>query len=1729
VSFGLSSNTITASVKTDYQSSNANYLTSQSNQAVSGSNGSFTFQTISFGNSNGLSFYTSNGSVVGSYTTPAGTNSSFTVSAGTRSETISQLVFSNSNGISFGLTGGTVTATVKTDYQSSGAYLTTAMLSNAVTISNINVSGGTTSSNLSNFKLIDSNGVSWSLDTGSKIYASVKTDYQSSGAYLTTQSGQAFSADASSTFQTLVLQDSNGISFSNNAGSLRLTHGLQYTSATSNITSNALNTSASRVINIVAATNNTGGGTASLSSNVSFSNVNGATFYTSAGNAVALSYTVPTQSNQNISLFALGNTTQNSSTVLNASNLSFNGLGIVTMGYSNGSVQVSASQSTVAQNISLFALNQTTQNSSTALSANALSIAGRGIVTVGYSNGSIQISATEVAQTNQTVGVYASSQTTGSASSATYDARSLSIIGAGIISIGNHSTSAGGTTTGIIISASQSADTAKAGTGFTSAGNNIGLTGTLNTNGLSLSATVAAQTNQTVGIYASSQTTGSASSGTYDARSLSFIGAGAISIGNHSTSAGGTTTGIIISAPVQSVQTQNVHNLTLSGNSTSAGAGYIQVSSGTLTLAGGNNITLSQNGNAITISGPNVGGAQTGISGIAASNTTYTSGSVTFRDGNGISWASTTGQQISITHDLQFTSNTSAITSNALNTSASSRFIQNWKLTGNTAGTTSSAQGSDLWLAGGNGVTISGSSNTLSFSVATNYQSQGAYLTTAMQSNAATISNINVSGGTTSSNLSNFKLIDSNGVSWSLDTGSKIYATVKTDYLTTAMASNASTQFVQANAGFNGTNASGTIASNSISVSVAAQTNQTIGIYGSSQTTGSASSGTYDARSLSFIGAGIISIGNHSTSAGGTTNGVIISAIQSVDTNKAGTGFTTAGNNIGLSGTLNTNGLSLSATVAAQTNQTVGLYALGNTTQNSSTTLDARTLSLNGLGNITVGYSNGSVQISGSQSTVPQNVSLFALGNTTQNSSSQLSVNALSLNAIGSLTIGYSNGSIQFSAPNALTTQSVQTQSRFNLTLSGNSTSGGGGYIQISSGVMTLAGGNNITLSQDGNAVTISAGAGGAATAISGVIGSNTTYTSGSVSLRDLNGISWQSTTGQAFQITHDLQYTSNTSNITSNALNTSASRVQAIMVGTATNAATNQTSVLSGTITLSNLNGISFYSTASGATSGIAASYTVPTVTNSSFSVQDSATTINPVNRIAFSTGNNITLSLSTGASSVTVGVAHNLAGTSTGFTGGASISGSMTHNSSGLAISLSHPAWISSQTNQTVGMYAVSNTTQNSSTTLDARTLSFQGAGVASVGFSNGSVIISVPSGGGGLTNINVSGGTTSSNLSNFKLIDSNGVSWSLDTGSKIYATVKTDYLTTQTNQTVGVYASSQTTGSVSSYTYDARSLSIIGAGGISIGNNSTSAGGTTTGILISAPATSSLSGTGQVSIAINGATISIGVPNPYISSYQNLPSIAASSLLTWGATSLSHAAAFNLPEQGSFSFIRIPALMTTNSTTIATLASATASASGALYSTINAVVYSLGVGASSKSLQYVTSGQGLYTMSQQISVTNSTQASYSLGFTAEVEGQAGRTNLTTQYSVSNTNYSFTTNQIATNFSSARFLDIPFAASLSAGPYWMIVGMSSSSASGGAAGLAALTNCNVRYSGHYGVSQAVLSMGVMGSTNLSTQGLGAGSFSTAGGGTTNSLPISAISSMASNAMVYFQMLRSA
>ncbi len=454
---------------------------------------------------------------------------------------------------------------------------------------------------------------------------------------------------------------------------------------------------------------------------------------------------------------------------------------------------------------------------------------------------------------------------------------------------------------------------------------------------------------QTIGVYGSSQTTGQSSSSTVDARSLSIVGAGGVSVGlsggsvivsgatggaggGAALSAGtqsvgsgtvafansnGVTFGmsgssqITASVAAQSVQTQNLHNVTLAGNTSGTLA---QVSSGTLTLAGGNNITLSQNGNAITISGANAGGAQTGISGVVVSNTTYTSGTVSFSNANGISFGSSAGQAITASYTVPTQTNQSI------------GIYGSSQTTGQSSSTTVDAR--SLTLVGQGAISIGASGGSILIS------SPG---TTGVTMLSAGLSNVGNTSGNTGTVTGQLILAGGNNVTLSGST--------------------------------NGS-------SMTVTVSAANQTNQTMGLYAVGNTTAQSSSTTVDARSLSFDGANGVSVGM----SGGS---VVISGA----TGGAGGGINAAaGTQTGTSGTMvfaNSNGVTfgmsgssqITASVTVTQVSSIGLYALGNTTQNSSTTLDQRTLSFNALGAMTMGYSNGSIQVS-----APATSSLSATG-----------------------------------------------------------------------------------------------------------------------------------------------------------------------------------------------------------------------------------------------------------------------------------------------------------------------------------------------------------------------------------------------------------------------------------------------------------------------------------------------------------------------------------------------------------------------------------------------------------------------------------------------------------------------------------------------------------------------------------------------------------------------------
>jgi len=299
--------------------------------AISGSNGSFTFSTVSFGNLNGLSFYSSNGSIVGSYSVP-----SVTQFLNTSQSSLFQLTADNSLSLGTGYTTHTHSQYINT-------------------------------SNSSLFRLTADNSLLQFTSNTSNITSNALNTSVSS-LFLTSQSNQAFSASGgSSNFQTLVFNNANGLTFSNNGGSIQASYTVPNAGSSLNISAGTTSN------NLIALTlNNSNGISFGLNGSVLTATVK--TDYQTSGNylTTAMASNRGTDFVQATAAFAGTNA---------SGTIASNGI----------SVSVNA-QSSVPQNVSLYGLGNTTQNSSTVLSLNALSFNGLGGNTVGYSNGSIQIS-----------------------------------------------------------------------------------------------------------------------------------------------------------------------------------------------------------------------------------------------------------------------------------------------------------------------------------------------------------------------------------------------------------------------------------------------------------------------------------------------------------------------------------------------------------------------------------------------------------------------------------------------------------------------------------------------------------------------------------------------------------------------------------------------------------------------------------------------------------------------------------------------------------------------------------------------------------------------------------------------------------------------------------------------------------------------------------------------------------------------------------------------------------------------------------------------------------------------------------------------------------------------------------------------------------------------------------------------------------------------------------------
>ena len=561
---------------------------------------------------------------------------------------------------------------------------------------------------------------------------------------------------------------------------------------------------------------------------------------------------------------------------------------------------------------------------------------------------------------------------------------------------------------------------------------------------------------------------------------------------------------IKINALDQSIQTQNLFDLTLSGNTSGILA---LVSSGTLTLAGGDNIVLSQNGNAVTISAAAIGAGSFSAGMSTGGNTSGTSGTVAnrvvFAGGNNITLSqSVIGQSATIT----ISGNTTL-----------PAYSAGMSTIGNTTGTTGIAS-QRLILAGGNNVTLSGSTNagsmTITIEALTSQQTQniirdiniagntsgafaditsgtlslaGGYnITLSQNANSITISGPDslIGGMTTLGNTAGDNTLPIRMESLILVGGNNITLSQSTFNEFATVTFNAQSQSAQTDNIINDVNiigqTSGTTADiTSGTLFLAGGNNITLSQVGNSITISGASD------TMTNFSAGVSSLGNTSGTTG-TVHGQVVFA--------GGNSITLSQSVVGQSATI-----FISGPTETVSQYSAGMSTIGNTT--GTTGIASQRLILAGGNNIILSGSTNAGSMTITIEASPETVSLFSagvssLGNTAGTTGTV--DNQLIFVGGNNITLSQSTiGQLATVTINALD-QSIQTQNIINdVNIAGNTT---GITADITSGTLTLAGGNNIVLSQNGNAITISAAAIGAGSFSAGVsTGGNTLGATGTV------------------------------------------------------------------------------------------------------------------------------------------------------------------------------------------------------------------------------------------------------------------------------------------------------------------------------------------------------------------------------------------------------------------------------------------------------------------------------------------------------------------------------------------------------------------------------------------------------------------------------------------------------
>jgi hypothetical protein len=241
------------------------------------------------------------------------------------------------------------------------------------------------------------------------------------------------------------------------------------------------------------------------------------------------------------------------------------------------------------------------------------------------------------------------------------------------------------------------------------------------------------------------------------------------------------------------------------------------------------------------------------------------------------------------------------------------------------------------------------------------------------------------------------------------------------------------------------------------------------------------------------------------------------------------------------------------------------------------------------------------------------------------------------------------------------------------------------------------------------------------------------------------------------------------------------------------------------------------------------------------------------------------------------------------------------------------------------------------NAGSNFVAATAAFAGTNASGTIASNG-ISISVNPGGGGGIAASISGNSTSagagySNITSGTMIIAGGPNITLSqNGSIISISANNPGAAAENNwvNLLGANTSGNTTASGSTIGYSGINLTLSGTNG-SVVN-------------ISAPATSSLVGTGQLSISLNGSTISLGVPNNVtMSRFYGWPyGQISSSGMTNSQMSFRY---FSIDAAVSFSRVEIPINVSLTSSATAATANIVFTSGAAIYSangsTLNPIV--------------------------------------------------------------------------------------------------------------------------------------------------------------------------------------------